>query len=182
MQSVITQHNLPALAPWHMQSLSNHVFSTEPWEYGWTTSNTIHSRSVKLFLSVTTRLHLENAHRVARSRLTATLLPLMFYNKWLCWFPVEINSALHLSRPSSHSATSCPSPDQWHQCTSTPDLGSTPVDREEVACIRTGMPKIVSSSTFQTAVFTIHKHSTYSISEKQDKEAIQKNTGRKQKL
>lgn len=87
-----------------------------------------------------------------------TLLPLRFYSKWLCWFPVGISSALRLSRPSSHSAASCPSPDPWHRCTSTPNSGSTPMDREEQAYIRTRVPQNSFIFSFPTAVLTIHKH------------------------
>lgn len=140
MQSAIPWHNLLALVLQHMQGIMSHVRNTELWAHGRTTSNT------KLF-SVTIRLHLENAWQVAR-RPTLTLLPLRFYSKWLCWFPVEINSALLLSKPSSHSVASCPSPDRWHQCTSTPNLGSRPRDGEEQACIRIGMPKNSCTSTF----------------------------------
>lgn len=135
-----------------------------------------HSRSAELFLSVTARLHWENAHRVAKSRLTPTLLPLRFYSKWLCWFPVEINSVLHLSKPSSHSATSCPSPDRWHQCTSTPDLGSTPVDREEWACIL-GQERLKSFIfNFPNICFYCIQE-LYSISGKQDKDQYTKIQG-----
>lgn len=135
-----------------------------------------HSRSAELFLSVTARLHWENAHSVAKSRLTPTLLPLRFYSKWLCWFPVEINSVLHLSKPSSHSATSCPSPDRWHQCTSTPDLGSTPVDREEWACI-------LGQECLKSFIFNFPNicfyciQELYSISGKQDKDQYTKIQG-----
>lgn len=142
-----------------MQGIMSHVFNIELCMHGRTTSNT------KLF-SVTIRLHLENAWEVARSRPTLTLLPLRFYSKWLCWFPVEINSALLLSKPSSHSVASCPSPDRWHQCTSTPNLGSRPRDGEEQACIRIGMPKNSCTFNFPLALFTIHKHSK-STSKKQ---------------
>lgn len=53
-------------------------------------------------------------------------LPLKPCSKWLCWSPMEIDSAPHLSVPSSHIAASSPSWGLWHQHTSSLALGNKP--------------------------------------------------------
>ena len=125
MCNYLTQSSCFSALP-HISS-GNCIIKTQTFEGGESLSNITLSRSAKSLLIAMTKDSIwRNACRVSNSRLILTLLPLKFYSKWPCWFPVEINFALLLSKPNSHSAASSPSLDRWHQCTSIPNLGNRP--------------------------------------------------------
>lgn len=130
---VLTQHDPPALVPFLTRRSGNCIFKTQTFHcVDEPLSNRTPSRSSNSLPTVTTEDSVcRNACRVTTGRLILTLLPLKFYSKWPCWFPVEINFALLLSKPNSHSAASSPSLDRWHQCTSTPNLGNRPWEGEK---------------------------------------------------